>query len=353
MKNYINEIFFVRAIACLSVVLLHNLNYAIEGYREMLPNSTVVIASGFAMLFYFGTPAFVLISEILVANSYKERIPKNFLSKRFKLILIPYILMGTLYALPEINAAGGELSVSTFLSTAFQNVVLGEWHGYFVIIIFQFYILHMLLYKKLKVWKPSWVLIVSFLVNAIYLTFFRITEPTNIPIATYIWDRGHWLLFLGWVFYFFIAYYIGVNYQKFKEKISRYKLLIFSAFSVSTVVVMAFTLLDVFYRTSKRPDMILYTCTLVFLIFIGAIYLKRVPKLIGLVSQYSYGIYLLHMFFLIAVFKPTSSIPFPLYVTLTFLGSLVFSMLLIYLLNQIPIGKYVVGKIGVKPKNSQ
>ena len=174
MKNYINEIFIVRSIACLAIVLLHSLNYAIVGYRENLTTIEYFASSGFGMLFYFGTPTFVLISEILIANSYKDSIPKNFLKKRFKLILIPYIIMAIFYSFVDIHLNSTPLTFKSFIVESLKNIFLGDWHGYFVLIIFQFYILHVLLHNKLKEWKPKLVLSISFIVNLGYLSFFRL-----------------------------------------------------------------------------------------------------------------------------------------------------------------------------------
>ncbi|ANR67299.1 acyltransferase family protein [Staphylococcus equorum] len=350
MKNYINEIFAIRTIACLSVVLLHSINYAIAGYRDDLSTLEYLASSAFGMILYFGTPTFILISEILISNSYSDFIPKNFLFKRFKYILIPYIAMAIFYSLVDIHTNNLNLDLSTFIIEASKNIFLGDWHGYFVLIIFQFYILHALLYKKLKVWNPTWVLSISFIINFVYLAFFQLTKPMNFIFADYIWLRFNWILFLGWIFYFFLAYYIGSNYKKFIPMISKFKFLISIILVISFISIMGFTYLEIFERSSKRPDMIIYTCSLVCLLFILASILKRTPKLVGLISRYSYGIYLIHIVFLVLVFHPNENIPFIVYITLTFIGSLVSSIIIIYLLNKFTLGKYLVGKVGLKPK---
>lgn len=351
MKQYINEIFTIRAIACLSIVLLHSLNYAIDGYRESLSSIEFFSASGFGMLLYFGTPTFILISEILIANSYKHHIPKGFLTKRFKYIFVPYIVMAIFYAVVDIYLNELNFNFYTFTIESAKNIFLGDWHGYFILIIFQFYILHALLYNKLKIWSPSKVLIISFIINFIYLAFFRLTDPMNFIFADYIWERFHWMPIFGWLFYFFIAYYIGTNYNKFITYIMKKKYFLVVILAVSVAVMMCLTLTGVFTRTSKRPDMIFYTLSLVALLFLIASITKRIPKLLSMISRYSFGIYLVHIVFLTVLFQPHNMIPFPIYVVLTFIGSLAGSIFIIYTFNKINIGKFIVGKIGIKPKS--
>ena len=42
---------------------------------------------------------FIFISELVISKVYKDGVPKHFLTKRIRYILIPYTVMGLFYAL--------------------------------------------------------------------------------------------------------------------------------------------------------------------------------------------------------------------------------------------------------------
>jgi len=73
---------------------------------------------------------------------------------------------------------------------------------------------------------------------------------------------------------------------------------------------------------------------------------RHPPKMIGFISKYSYGIYLIHVLILFFLTKVgiTSKLINPLLgIPLTTLLCLTISALLIYILNKLPWGKYISG----------
>ncbi|SMF11118.1 Membrane-bound acyltransferase YfiQ, involved in biofilm formation [Priestia filamentosa] len=349
-RQHINEIFIIRAIACLSVVFLHSVNFGIEGYREVISSFEIFAYSALAMIFYFGTPTFVFISELLLAHSYKDRIPDNFIIKRVKLILVPYIIMGFLYSFMDIYNGGIELSLNTFLIESSKNVFLGDFHGYFVLIIFQFYFLHLFIRKIINKFSSKKVLLISLLINVAYLSFFKFVQPIDTPFFQYVWTRLYWIPFPGWIFYFFLGYYCGVDYFRVKHFVRKYKKAILIMPFVTLLAVFFFTYLDFFPRSSKRPDMIFYTCSVIFALFYITSLLSKVPNLLMIISKYSYGIYLTHMFFLYWL-KPIYSLPIYIYIPILFILTTVLSIATVKLLNKFKVGQYIVGKIGVSSNN--
>lgn len=351
-KQHINEVFVIRAIACLSVVLLHSVNFGVEGYRDILSNFEVFTYSAFAMIFYFGTPIFVFISELLLAHSYKDRIPDNFLIKRVKFILIPYISMAFLYSFLDIYNENVKLSLNSIIIESLKNIFLGDFHGYFVLIIFQFYILHISTRKLFDKFSPKKILLVSLLINIAYLSFFKFVKPIDTPILQYIWTRLFWIPFPGWIFYFTLGYYCGVDYFKIKRFVSKHRISVMAMPFITLIAVFVFTYLDLFSRTSKRPDMIFYTCSVIFALIYLTSLLPKVPKLLMLISNYSYGIYLTHYFFLY-LFKPIHVLPIYIYIPLLFILTTVSSIATVKLFNKIKFGHYIVGKIRVTSNKGQ
>lgn len=336
----IKEIFFIRCISCLSVVLIHAI--AIQS----MPNESSALVS----LLMFSTPSFIFISEFLLAHSYPNGTPKGFLKKRVKFIFIPFVSMGVIDAfLMTItqNNAGGMLE---FLKRMSANIFLGNYIGYFVLIIFQFYILHMLFHTFLSKASPKWVLPLSFFFTASYLYGIRFFHlPVSLPNPTFTLE---WIPFFGWLFYFCLAYYCGKNYKTFIAYLHkfRYWIYIFAAFSA--FMLLSYTYLGYFEVSSKRPDILLYTTSIVFLFFHLFSKIKNVPGFVMKISTYSFSIYLLHGYFLgiahltVVNLQETSWI-FALIVT--FVIGVAASIFASWIINQFKYGYMFVGKIN-KPK---
>lgn len=294
----------------------------------------------------YATPIFVFISEFLFARSYPDGLPKGFFKKRVKLLLLPYVSMGILFAIVFNND-----SLTSIIVNSVFNIFFGNFVAYFILIIFQFYILHYLLHKKLKIWNPKKVLIWSFIITISYIGFFNFTTYPDALWAEYIWKRGHWLLVIGWLFYFFLGYYVGVYYEKVKEFLSKYTALIFGFFFISLAFLITMHItgaLDI--TSSKRIDIVLYTTSVIFLIMWFSSLLKTVPRVILFISNYSFNIFLLHRF-TVSIIGPLSSNDI-LNILLLFIIGVPSSIAMAYLINLLPFGKYIVGQpYKIKGKN--
>lgn len=98
----------------------------------------------------FSTPAFIFISEFLLARSYPDGVPDGFLKKRGKVIFVPFLFIAAIDALLMTSAMGGEVTFLAFVQKYLANVFLGNFIGYFILVIFQFYMLHMMFHEVLE-----------------------------------------------------------------------------------------------------------------------------------------------------------------------------------------------------------
>lgn len=349
---FVLEIFFIRSLACISVVLIHALTTTLAHFYQQ-PDETREFLQSVQLLLMYGTPIFVFISEFVISYNYRERVPKGFLSKRFRFIFIPYMVMGIFYAFYTQYETG----MSAIWEKAWKNILLGEYHGYFILIIFQFYLIHLIFQRIQHLFKPSIVLVVSFVVNAAYLAFFNFVDPPDIPMGHYIWHRLSWLPFLGWIFYFFFGYYAGRKFEGFKQWVLRKKGSVVLLWGCSGLLVLSLTRAQVLVETSsKRVDVFLFTNAMILFLFLVAFHLTKIPAWLIVISQYSFGIYLLHPFFqsITAKMMRLGQIPIlsdnPYILALFFLLlGLLLPIVTVYLLNRIPFGFYVAGKVGVRP----
>lgn len=349
-NKIIPEVFLLRSIACLSIVLLHSLN--------RIYDQTGTIPELITLMLTFGTPAFVFISELVISHSYPAQTPRKFWNTRISYILMPYIFFGIFYAFSKaINSwlFEGASFLPTFGTLTWRHLLIGDFQGYFIIIIFQFYLLHMVYQKYFMRFSAKWVLAGSLFVNLVYLGFFNFISSPQGPVLAYIWQQGYWLPFLGWLFYFSVAYYCGRYYQQFLDMLVKRQLWIYLLTGISAILL--FILMDqkvLTVHSSKRVDMLFFTVGMIFVLYLIAHKLKTIPNSLIRVSQYSFGIYLLHPFYMgimIILVNQVSWLQHSLWgVLFLFFGSIGLSIITTHVLNKTLWGSYVIGKIGIGNK---
>lgn len=351
-KKVLNEVFLLRSIACLCIVLLHSIT-------RMYTDESGVI-SYWKLFLAYGTPSFVFISEMLLAYAYPHATPRGFLLKRVQFILIPYVCFGLLEAAIDSIRPVMNGDWFAFVETAAFYLVLGEVPGYFILVIFQFYLLHLFFQRYVfPRFKPSLVLAGAFLINMGYLAFFNFTEPVPTPVGEYIWDRFYRIPFFGWIFYFALAYYCGTHLEKLYGLLRKYRLKLTAAVIFSAGLLAVNNYLGVIEAvSSKRVDMVLFTSATVLWLLYIAHRLKRIPNLLIKISQYSFGIYLVHQLVFMVLYYILKEVPWllenPIGVILLFATGLPLTMLTVYLINRLPYGAYIIGRIGIgrEGKNS-
>ncbi|RAU92477.1 acyltransferase family protein [Paenibacillus sp. YN15] len=346
----IREVFFLRAIACLSIVLGHSISSSLNWYPFLGAESKLAVDVWRTVteLLLFGTPMFVFISALVLSHAYPKGTPQGFLLKRTKYILVPYFIMGVFYA---ALACAIEGAFATLPGKIWDHIVLGQFHGYFIVIIFQFYLLHTVFHKVIRTVPLKKLLLYSLLVNAGYLLAVAVLwKKAAFPVS--VW----WLPFSAWIFYYVLAYHVGQNLDWYRRKLSPYGLQLGIGSVVAAVAVLLSARTGIFPFGSKRVDVLVYTVLLCFFIFGLASRAKRVPRWLETVSSYSFGIYWLHVFFIAVLHKAFKFLPqglrehsnLSLYILYLFITALLLSMAATYLLTRHPAGEFIVGKLGVR-----
>ncbi|MFA9557011.1 acyltransferase family protein [Evansella sp. AB-rgal1] len=345
----INEAYWLRALSCLAVVITHAVNTTLANYEATATQFEQYILIFIRFMAFFGTPTFVFISELILARAYPNGVPKHFFQKRIKFLLMPFISMAIIFAFITTETLQGAIY------QAFLNIFLAGYYGYFILIIFQFYLLHVILHNKLQRWSPKLIISISFLINVLYLGFFHYTDPIQLlPFAEQIWKKGHWLPFLGWIFYFTLGFYCGKNYEVFKAKLYKFRkvLPIFPIITLFIIILSVRTdLLTVV--SSKRMDMILYTTSIIFVTVYISSTLNKVPRVILFISKHSFHIYLIHKIFLYYLEPIHFLHPF-VYFTVAVVYSVIGSLIVSKLFSRFRLSTYIIGKtlpVPLKNKN--
>lgn len=331
-KRLYPEVVWFRGVAALTVVTIH----ALSRTDRLTPE--VNLAAVLVPLM-FATPVFVFISEYLFSRSYPEGLPEGFYRRRFKYLVLPYLSMGIAYAVYDNWAA----PLPEIARAAAANIFLGQFVGYFVLVIVQFYLLHHLFHRHLKRWNPWIVLGVAFVINAAYLTFFNTVEQPPGLVGTYVWHRGFWLLAVGWIFYFALGYYAGRYRETLLAVIARRPAAVIGGSVAALGMLLVSLSTGAFgFVSSKRPDLLFYTPFIIALLALVALLVRRPPRFLLFISNYSFSIYLLH-WFTVDNMPPPHAHPVLGTAGLIVVG-LASSIATAKVVNLLPWGKYLVGR---------
>lgn len=214
-RPQINEIYIVRALAILGVILVHVSSIPLG---ELDSSSvTYAVANFFNIFTKFGTTTFIFLSAFVLFYSYYQRpmngaLLKQFYKRRFVYIIIPYLLFSVVYYIITIYYSYGETwtgfmqyaSIRSFI----KAVVYGKafYHLYFVFISIQFYLLFPLLLWLFQRFVPLakyliWIgLLLYWTFDLMNYYYFQLADKSNLAI-TYI------------AFYLTGAYF-GIFYEK-------------------------------------------------------------------------------------------------------------------------------------------
>ena len=342
-KQFIPEIIVLRGLSAIAVVLMHSINRYNNKYY--LPE--------IEKLLLFATPIFLFISSFLLFYTYqgKSNISiSNFLKQRLQYIVLPYLIWSVIYSI--IYHVKYQDSLPS-LYKIIENIVTGQFHIYFILIVLQFYLLfilvvHLKLCEKILNMHTLFIL---FLFNFAYLYFFHYTK-SPITSLEFLWDRMYYLLFTAWIFYFVLGGYFAIHLKNIKESIVKY-----NWWSILVMIFAGIFVLVLLDRpiSSKRPEILVYTTLIIpFLFYISTFLIKgKVYTFLSFISRYSFGLYLTHpLFYVISYEFFTKSHPWIFFIiifTIQFSGGLFIS----YVIGQFLWGNYIIGKLQKSPNDKQ
>lgn len=335
MKVYTSVIFWMRAMACLSIVMIHTITTTF--YKFEMPNEGYLLRV-FQLLLLYATPIFVFISEFLLAKHYKTEVKEGFVKQKLLILGIPYIIINLglayVYGHPEN------------LKEYMESVNFMMFHGgtltYFIIIIFQFYALHMLFAKYLVKLNPIKMIFYSLIITSLFWAMRTFIDAPDAFYLNWMWQREGWMVFIGWISYFLLGFYMGYYYETFMANIQRYSVHILVGTLIVTVITVFnylsgwLTLVD-----SKRIDTPLYVTMIILVFFLISSYTKYVPRFFIFISNYSFSIYLIHYFIVHRLGKLHDNPAFNILFTFTL--TVTFAICITYLFNLTKFGKYIVG----------
>src|SRR5699024_11119909 len=192
--------------------------------------------------------------------------------------------------------------------------------------------------------KPLPIIIISMIITSIYWGIRLIYPAPDNLLGGLIWGKEGQTIFFGWITYFLLGYYIGIYYQSFILHIKKYKYHIIGLFITSIILVLLTHNLGINSAIgSKRLDTPIYTTSVILMFFLMSAYIKQVPKFILFISNYSFCIYLLHLFLLNRM-TVLSEVVFE-DILYKFIVTVILSIFIAYILNLSKYGKYLIGNV--------
>ncbi len=291
---------FARVVAMLSVVMIH-----VTSTYIFVPSGVAIGGMNLAFMLNqvtrFAVPLFILLSGLSLGLSQSGGSLGGFYKKRIVKIGVPYLVWCSLYFIYNAYPHWENLWAKGLDSLKFygKSLLLGSPapHLYFIVIIFQLYLLFPLL-KKLVNRSPWISLLTAFLITYIaQKAFYFLKYDFNmIPnaIKPYLW-----ILFPTWLFYFVLGMFFSrERLQKFCEFAEKNILALLSVTAIFSVLYVVDG-----YVTNSLDAIKLELNIVTFLVFASCLGLwtcvKRLAvakKLTVFLSNHSMTIYFGHVF---------------------------------------------------------
>lgn len=372
-KEIIAELYVLRGLALWGVIFQHALGVYIR--RENIPFPDAAMLGMLFNFTKFAVPAFVFATGAALFYNYYDRLdyPK-FIRKRFVDILIPYFLWTLIYNVYYYGIPSVDL---LWLKETGKNIVLGTefYHLWFVVLIFQFYLVYPLLpalFKRLggHISKAPGIALAVGVGGVLYTTLMWFSAYYMPAVNFHFENKALQLFFVEYRdrnFIFYLAYFLlgglaGLAVARWREFVVRstsWNSFLF----IGLFIWIGFELMkgsggviNLNYSTSLKPSMFFYTVSELLLFYgLSLLIVKNGPlifRLLDLTGKLSYGIYLAHPLMLVYCVKVLNRIMPPGYFlaqsALALILCALASLGLAVLISRIPYGKLLIGPYNKK-----
>lgn len=334
------EFIYLRTFLCLLIVLTHILTEF--SIKNDIDNNQIHMLYLIRMILIIGTPCFIILSQLLTTLNYNEQLKPKYLRSRMTYILVPYIIMGSFYSYSESLKTNHD-----FIKQFIENVVQGNWYGYFILIIIQFFLLNWVIYRiNPRILYSKWSLFIAFIINTTYLYSYQNVEQVT-DFVNHYYLLSPQTFIVGWIFYYFFGSYVGYHYQSIKKFVNK-NIAIVLFFTVVSYLLFKFIGTHDAWLVSSMDYRILLYCACAFLLLLNfsAQFETFMITTIEEISVFSFFIYLMHpiileyMFEYTRIFQDKTLIFLP--ISLLFIVGSCLGIGI--LLKEFKIFKYVMGK---------
>ena len=208
-KPYLASIEYIRGVSMLGVVAIHTgSQYLLNPTPNIHLVALLEIVSRFSVPIFFFISAFGLFYRMNLAEPFEYR---KFLRRRFKAVLIPYLIWSTLYLVHDNWFYGYQLFPDLDYAEEIYFFGLAKYHLYFLVILIWFYLLMPLWIFLVKRMTPAkLILLLAVQIAFDYWSSYCAETSENLFMK---W-RLNWLV-LHYAFIFILGGMLGARSQKF------------------------------------------------------------------------------------------------------------------------------------------
>lgn len=311
-KPYLKSIEYIRGVSMLGVVAIHiGSQYLLNPTPNLHLVALFEIVSRFSVPIFFFISAFGLFYKIDLSAPFDY---KNFLRRRFKAVLIPYLLWSIfyfthdnnffIYGLPDFGFAAEVLFFG-----------LAKYQLYFLVILIWFYLLMPLWIKILRVMTPTkftalFFLQIAFNYFSSYSTelfAFAAALPEDSILKMFLVWRLNYLV-LHYVFIFLLGGIFALHSEIFFDRLKSHKKIVSGFFIIALTLHLGYFYLLVYVEKFSAlnavntahqlsPTGFIYTIAasiFLFMVFENFSFGEAAEKFLSATGKNSYFVYLFH-----------------------------------------------------------
>ena len=311
-KPYLNSIEYIRGVSMLGVVAIH---IGAQYLTNPTPNVNLIaileVASRFSVPIFFFISAFGLFYKIDLNEPFDYG---KFLRRRFKAVLLPYVIWSALYILHDNFFYGTGIPAP---SKAAEILFFGlaKYQLYFLVILIWFYLLMPLWIKIIKSLTPLKFAAIFFLQigfnyfssYSVELFLFTQSLPDDSTLKMFLQWRLNYLV-LHYVFIFLLGGILAVHSQKFFDRLRENKKIVSATFLIALTVHLGYFYFLVYVEKydllsavntahQLSPTGFIYTIAasiFLFMLFECVEFNKIICTFLSALGKNSYFVYLFH-----------------------------------------------------------
>ena len=334
----------LRVIATIAVIGIHVSSDYAPG-SGTIPLYDFWVGNIFDSISRFAVPVFVMLSGALLLS--KEYTIDVFLKKRLVRLLLPFLFWSLIYIAHTFFVENTELLKMGFGEMA-RNIFVqmrdgSSLHMWYIYMIIGLYLFVPIIGKWIRASTEKEIIY--------FLGIWVVVMLFDQPVISKLKPDIDFSYFSGYLGYLVLGYYLKIKSFGSKKRQSIIGLSLIGAGLITTILgtflVKHYTkeYVSTFYEPLS-PNILLYAAGLFIFFKNKDTQLKPIVAVRNFFSQYSYGIYLVHVLILRHLddfdirwnfINPAIGIPLTVFLCLTLSGGIIF------MINKLPFGKYISG----------
>lgn len=333
----INSFSYLRAGACIAIIILHVFASAVIIYGEELEILPYAVSRGIANCLMCAVPCFVMVTGALLLNESKELSYKKIYGKYMVKIIAALVVFCLIFRMFDMVMNRESVSIAVVIDGLYKIYTGTSWsHMWYLYMLAGLYLL-LPFYRKVAKYSDRREIKYLLSIYLIFISLLPMTGMLEIKSGFYIHVSTIY------PFYLFCGYAIHKKYFEL-NKLTSALLVLFSTEGIFLMTVIRWK-----YSIDVMEQLWGYSSILVVLQAVGIFSLaerikgggsKIAGKILSEIDHCSFGIYLIHMMFVRLVLRYMKYNPYngsvPLNFILLILGILAVSYAVIWILKKIP-----------------